>query len=173
MTRFLLKTSQYVRSNHITTTVTNLLQTVNIRCNNKGALGTGVTGTIAAGAKLKAHWKQWTHRPTSFLVYMAKCPGTCDSWDGSGKVWCMHASLSVCYVANGVRLVKVFEQGLISGTENKGIWAGDAILDTLEATITIPAALAPGDYLVRHELIAVHQANNPQCPSCNSPISHP
>jgi hypothetical protein len=67
--------------------------------------------------------------------------------------------------------VKVYEQGLISGTQNKGIWAGDAILDTLEATITIPAALAPGDYLVRHELLAVHQANNPQCPSHQSP--HP
>ncbi|RAR06170.1 glycoside hydrolase family 61 protein [Stemphylium lycopersici] len=93
---------------------------------------------------------QWTHRPTSFLVYMAKCPGTCDGWDGSGKVW-----------------FKVFEQGLISGTQNAGIWAGDAILDTLYATITIPATLAPGDYLIRHELIAVHQANNPQFyPEC-------
>ena len=60
-------------------------------------------------------------------------------------------------------IVKVFEQGLINGTENAGIWAGDAILDTLYATITIPATLAAGDYLVRHELIAVHQANNPQC----------
>jgi hypothetical protein len=65
------------------------MQTVNIRCNNKGSLGSGVTGTIAAGAKLRTHWKQWTHRPTSLMVYMAKCPGTCDSWDGAGKVWCM------------------------------------------------------------------------------------
>ncbi|KAE8827617.1 hypothetical protein PTNB73_02761 [Pyrenophora teres f. teres] len=126
------------------------LTTENIRCNNKGALGTGLTGTIAAGAVLKTHWKQWTHRPTSFLVYMAKCPGKCDSFDGSGKVW-----------------FKIFEQGLISGTENSGIWAGDAILDTLYASITIPASLAPGDYLIRHELIAVHQANNPQFyPEC-------
>jgi hypothetical protein len=70
------------------TAVANIRQTVNIRCNNKGALGSGVTGTIAAGAKLKTHWKQWT----SLLVYMAKCPGTCDSWDGAGKVWCMYAS---------------------------------------------------------------------------------
>ncbi|CAN9080377.1 hypothetical protein AA0121_g580 [Alternaria tenuissima] len=126
------------------------LSTVNIRCNNKGTLGTGVSGTIAAGAKLKTHWKQWTHRPTSLLVYMAKCPGSCDSFDGAGKVW-----------------FKIFEQGLISGTENAGIWAGDAILDTLYATVTIPATLAAGNYLIRHELIAVHQANNPQFyPEC-------
>jgi hypothetical protein len=73
----------------------NTLQTVNIRCNNKGALGTGVSSTIAAGAKLKTHWKQWTHRPTSLLVYMAKCPGSCDNFDGAGKIWCMYCSLEL------------------------------------------------------------------------------
>jgi hypothetical protein len=31
---------------------------------------------------------RWTHRPASVLVYMAKCPGACDSFDGAGKVWC-------------------------------------------------------------------------------------
>ncbi|EMD88231.1 glycoside hydrolase family 61 protein [Bipolaris maydis ATCC 48331] len=125
------------------------LTTVNIRCNNKGLLGTGVTGTVAAGAKLTTHWKQWTHRPATFMVYMAKCPGSCNSWDGSGKVW-----------------FKIFEQGLISGTENAGIWAGDAIFETLNATITVPNGLA-GEYMFRHELIALHQANNPQFyPEC-------
>jgi len=51
----------------------------------------------------------------------------------------------------------------VSGTQNSGIWAGDEILDTLYWTSTIPATLAPGNYLIRHELLAVHQANNPQC----------
>ncbi|KAF1946949.1 hypothetical protein EJ02DRAFT_492048 [Clathrospora elynae] len=127
------------------------LSTVNLRCNNNGALGTGLTGTIAAGDKLLSTWSQWTHLPASFLVYMAKCPGACDSFDGAGKVW-----------------FKIFQQGLISGTENSGVWAGNAIVATLKATITIPAALAPGNYLIRHELIAVHQANNPQFyPECS------
>ncbi|KAH3915546.1 hypothetical protein HBI56_148730 [Parastagonospora nodorum] len=127
------------------------LSTVNIRCNNAGALGTGVSGTLAAGDKLTAHWKQWTHRPASVLVYMAKCPGDCNSFDGSGKVW-----------------FKIDQEGLVSGTENAGVWAGDTILDTLLWTSTIPASLAPGNYLIRHELIAVHQANNPQFyPECS------
>ncbi|KAF2035251.1 hypothetical protein EK21DRAFT_55134 [Setomelanomma holmii] len=126
------------------------LTTVNIRCNNAGALGTGVSGTVAAGQKLTAHWKQWTHRPASVIVYMAKCPGSCDSFDGSGKVW-----------------FKIDQEGLVSGTQNAGIWAGDTILDTLVWTSTIPATLAPGNYLIRHELLAVHQANNPQFyPEC-------
>ncbi|EAT80025.2 hypothetical protein SNOG_12727 [Parastagonospora nodorum SN15] len=106
------------------------LSTVNIRCNNAGALGTGVSGTLAAGDKLTAHWKHF---------------------DGSGKVW-----------------FKIDQEGLVSGTENAGVWAGDTILDTLLWTSTIPASLAPGNYLIRHELIAVHQANNPQFyPECS------
>ena len=36
-------------------------------------------------------------------------------------------------------------------------------MDTLLWTTTIPASLVAGEYLIRHELIAVHQANNPQC----------
>jgi hypothetical protein len=51
----------------------------------------------------------------------------------------------------------------MSGTQNGGKWAGDIIVDTLNWTTTVPATLAPGEYLMRHELIAVHQANNPQC----------
>jgi hypothetical protein len=80
------------------------------------------------------------------MVYMAKCPGSCDSFDGAGKVW-----------------FKIDHQGLVSGTQNAGKWAGDTILDTLLWTSTIPATLAPGNYLIRHELLALHQANNPQC----------
>ncbi|KAF2805923.1 uncharacterized protein BDZ99DRAFT_510880 [Mytilinidion resinicola] len=82
------------------------LTTVNMRCNNPGLTGTGVSATVAAGDTIKAQWTQRTHSPASVLVYLAKCPA-----------------------------------------------AG------------FPAFLAPGEHLIRHELIAVHQANNPQRPS--------
>ncbi|PSN69212.1 hypothetical protein BS50DRAFT_549890 [Corynespora cassiicola Philippines] len=127
------------------------LTTVNIRCNNAGALGTGLTASIAAGATLKAHWTQWTHRPSAIMIYMARCPSSgCNGWDGAGKVW-----------------FKIAHAGLISGTQNAGIWAGDQLVDTLEWTHTIPSTLAPGEYLIRHELLALHQRDNPQFyPEC-------
>ncbi|KAF2705514.1 carbohydrate-binding module family 1 protein [Pleomassaria siparia CBS 279.74] len=127
------------------------LTTVNIRCNNAGDLGTGPIGAVSAGATLKAKWTQWTHRPAAVMIYMAKCPSSgCNSWDGAGKVW-----------------FKIAHAGLISGTQNAGKWAGDQITDTLEWVVTLPASLAAGDYLVRHELLALHQANNPQFyPEC-------
>jgi len=127
------------------------LTTVNIRCNNAGTLGTGLSMSAASGASILAHWKQWTHRPAAIMIYMAQCPSTgCDSWDGSGKVW-----------------FKIYHQGLVSGTQNAGKWAGDQVVDTLNWTTTIPTTLAPGNYLIRHELLALHQANNPQFyPEC-------
>ncbi|KAF2649104.1 carbohydrate-binding module family 1 protein [Lophiostoma macrostomum CBS 122681] len=128
------------------------LGTANIRCNNDGtALGTGVSASLAAGDTIKTTWTQWTHRPAAVLIYMAKCPSAgCDSFNGAGAVW-----------------FKIDHAGLISGTEGKGIWAGDQIVDTLNWTVTIPKTLAPGPYLIRHELLALHQANNPQFyPEC-------
>jgi hypothetical protein len=60
----------------------------------------------------------------------------------------------------------------VSGTQNAGNRAGDTIVDTLNWTSTVIASLAAGEYLIRHELIAVHQANNLQCKmpprSCSS-----
>lgn len=49
----------------------------------------------------------------------------------------------------------------MSGTQNAGNRAGDAIVDTLNWTSTAIASLVAGEYLIRHELTAVHQANNP------------
>ncbi|KAF2791072.1 carbohydrate-binding module family 1 protein [Melanomma pulvis-pyrius CBS 109.77] len=127
------------------------LTTVNIRCNNAGILGTGLNAAVAAGATIKTKWTQWTHRPAAIMIYMAKCPSAgCNNWDGAGKVW-----------------FKIAHQGLVSGTQNAGKWAGDQITDTLEWVVTIPASLAAGEYLIRHELLALHQANNPQFyPEC-------
>jgi hypothetical protein len=97
------------------------------------------------------------------------------SWQGLVYVHSLASLLSESHQANFWSAVKIDQEGLVSGTQNSGIWAGDAILDTLIWTTTIPASLAPGNYLMRHELIAVHQANNPQCmarvPVCSGHIS--
>ena len=40
-------------------------------------------------------------------------------------------------------------KGLKSGTLGKGQWGNGDIMDTLKYTATIPASLAPGEYLIR------------------------
>ena len=51
----------------------------------------------------------------------------------------------------------------MSRTQNAAKWADDTIVGTLNWASTIPASPAAGEYLIRHGLVAVHQANNPQC----------
>lgn len=62
---------------------------------------------------------------------------------------------------------KFSEDGLISGDT----WATDELIQNgFSYTTTIPATLAPGDYVIRHEIIALHsagQANGAQAyPQC-------
>lgn len=78
------------------------------------------------------HYLQWTHAEGPVTVYMARCPASCSTFDGSGAVW-----------------FKIDEAGLLSGTVNKGSWGNGVILSTLRWTTTIPATLAPGNYLIR------------------------
>jgi hypothetical protein len=46
----------------------------------------------------------------------------------------------------------------LSGTA----WGNNDVMKNLYWESTIPATLAPGNYLIRHELLALHQANTPQ-----------
>lgn len=63
---------------------------------------------------------------------------------------------------------KIDELGLISGNLPNGQWAqGKLITDNYSWTSTIPASLAPGEYFIRHELLAIHTSNQPQFyPEC-------
>jgi len=83
-----------------------------------------------------AKWAQWTHVPSSVAVYLSN--------DGGSK-W-----------------FKIDEAAVLSGTVGGNDWAGNVIIKTGVWSSKVPAGLAPGKYIVRHELIARHQANNPQ-----------
>nr|AWM99280.1 lytic polysaccharide monooxygenase 9 [Rhizophlyctis rosea] len=117
------------------------------RCNS----GTSAKSNLvaAAGDKITAIWGQWTHNPATVAVYLYACgsdPST-STCDVSGKGW-----------------FKIDE--FISDSDSAGCdtcWAGYKIINNkLQWTSTIPANLKSGYYIIRHELIARHQANNPQ-----------
>lgn len=63
---------------------------------------------------------------------------------------------------------KIEESGLLSGSLANGQWAqGQLIADNSSWTTTIPASLKAGEYLLRHELLAIHSSNQPQFyPEC-------
>lgn len=57
--------------------------------------------------------------------------------------------------------VKIDAEGLLSGY-NPGTWAtDDLIADAFSWDVTLPSNLASGNYVLRHEIIALHSAGNP------------
>jgi lytic cellulose monooxygenase (C1-hydroxylating) len=85
---------------------------------------------------------------------MAKCDGECEKAD-----------------PDALKFFKIDEAGLRNGSPAPGLWATDDLrANNLTWTVTVPASIAPGNYVLRHELIALHSAdklygaqNYPQC----------
>jgi len=56
-----------------------------VMCN--GGTSADLSAKVAAGGKIRANWKQWTHEQGPVMVWMYKCSGDFKSCDGSGKKW--------------------------------------------------------------------------------------
>ncbi|KAL2108134.1 hypothetical protein VUR80DRAFT_4252 [Thermomyces stellatus] len=122
---------------------------------HKGATASENAATVAAGGSVTLNWNTWPeshHGPV--IDYIARCDPDCASVDKT--------TLS---------FAKIAEAGLIDGTTGPGTWASDELIaDGNSWTVTIPENLAPGNYVLRHEIIALHSAGNengaqayPQC----------
>jgi len=119
-------------------------------CN--GGTSADLVAQLAPGAKVTAKYKQWTHRQGPVTVWMYACEGPIASCDGKGKKW-----------------FKIDEKGLTVQPSSlaSNNWGTSIVVDKLEWTLTIPKDLKPGFYLLRHELLALHQSNTPQFyPEC-------
>ncbi|KAJ4288555.1 hypothetical protein N0V90_011792 [Kalmusia sp. IMI 367209] len=122
--------------------------TAAISC-HKNAVNGGAFVSIKAGSKATLYWDTWpvTHKGP-VIDYIAPFADSA-------------ASLS---------WTKLAQSGWISGS-NPGTWATDTLIAQNNSwPVTIPSNLAPGKYVVRHEIIALHAAGStngaqayPQC----------
>jgi len=112
---------------------------------------------VKAGDSVTLVWNTWPdshHGPV--IDYMAKCSGSCTS-----------AS------AGSLNFFKIDASGLINDASPPGTWATDNLINASPAfswNVKIPSSLASGNYVMRHEIIALHAAgssngaqNYPQC----------
>ncbi|KAJ2120137.1 hypothetical protein IW147_005329 [Coemansia sp. RSA 720] len=115
-----------------------------MRCRSAStALNEGEFCTVAAGSTMSVHMHESgpddiaisdSHRGP-VLAYMARA----DS-NGEGDVW-----------------FKIFEDGLDSSSK---VWAVETFIKNKgKIDLVIPADIAPGDYLVRSEIIALHEGD--------------
>ncbi|KAF5346521.1 hypothetical protein D9756_010036 [Leucocoprinus leucothites] len=97
------------------------------------------------GDKISFNWRggdneDWPHNTGPMLTYMASCGDqTCDNFDSTQAKW--------------FKIQQV-------GETSSGAWAQADLMKGKTADITLPSNIAPGNYLIRHEIIALHLAEN-------------
>jgi len=143
--------------NHIGSNNPSVIRAVNSQDPNKGANNPVLTcGPGASPASLVADalpgnvitfdWetandKPWPHNTGSMLTYMASCGSvTCDKFNQGDAQW--------------------FKIDQVGRKPNSGEWFQNDLFNGGVATVRIPQNIAPGNYLIRHEIIALHLATN-------------
>lgn len=113
---------------------------------------------VEAGGTVQLQWTNWPdshHGPV--IDYLANCHGSCSEADKTS-----------------LKFNKIDEAGLSDNSTipwTVGRYASDKLIaDGNKWTVTIPSYVAPGNYVLRHEIIALHSAydpngaqNYPQC----------
>ncbi|EIW63682.1 uncharacterized protein TRAVEDRAFT_34449 [Trametes versicolor FP-101664 SS1] len=118
-----------------------------LACNKGGETGVKAIATAAAGSKITFDWQSWpADHMGPVTTYMTDCKGDCSTFDASNAKW-----------------FKIDAAGYTNGQ-----WAATQLIaNGAKWTSTIPSELKAGEYLVRHEIIALHDAGAPQFyPSC-------
>ncbi|KAK5070341.1 hypothetical protein LTR64_000011 [Lithohypha guttulata] len=111
--------------------------------------------TVEAGDTVTLQWTPWpTAHLGPILTYLANCNGECTN-----------------VAKTDLLFNKIDEVGLIQGGSSPGQWAVNELLANNNSwTVTIPSQVAPGNYVLRNEIIALQEAqtlgraqNYPQC----------
>ncbi|QSZ34557.1 hypothetical protein DSL72_006151 [Monilinia vaccinii-corymbosi] len=117
-----------------------------------------IEAPVAAGGKVELQWTAWplSHKGP-VIDYLANCNGPCETVDKTTLQW-----------------FKIDQVGLVSPTsQTSGYWGTDVLIANNNSwTVEIPSRIATGNYVLRHEIIALHVAgsangaqNYPQCVS--------
>ncbi|EPS35677.1 hypothetical protein H072_10914 [Dactylellina haptotyla CBS 200.50] len=112
---------------------------VDITC-NKGSKPAKLVAKAPAGSEVKFFWTAWpdSHKGP-VITYLADCGGDCTTAIGSQLNW-----------------FKIDEAGLLAD----GTWAADALLKNNNTwSLTLPSKIKNGQYLMRHEIVALHAAH--------------
>ncbi|KAH7303909.1 glycoside hydrolase [Stachybotrys elegans] len=110
-------------------------------------------GTVSAGGRVVFDWTSddlvrnpdgWAQgHKGPIMTYIAPCNGDCTTVDKTALRW-----------------TKIAEAGVISGPANtQGFWATDEMRANGGSSATIPTSIAPGRYVIRNEIIALHRAH--------------
>lgn len=120
------------------------LQEPDIVC-HRNSTNAPISASAAAGSDISLTWSGWPDSHHGPIVdYIANCGGDCASVDKMTLEW--------------VKIAELGQLGVGTGNGTTGYWAADTLLETdLTWVVTIPESLAPGNYVLRHEIIGLHE----------------
>ncbi|KAI0143403.1 carbohydrate-binding module family 1 protein [Xylariaceae sp. FL1272] len=122
---------------------------------HKTATNAGGHAQVAAGDSISLQWDTWPESHKGPMIdYLAACNGDCETADKTT-----------------LEFFKIDEVGLLDSTTAPGTWGSDVLIENNNTwLVQIPADLKAGNYVLRHETIALHSAgsengaqNYPQC----------
>ncbi|KAL5601059.1 hypothetical protein BROUX41_005888 [Berkeleyomyces rouxiae] len=126
--------------------------TPDIVCHLSANASTGYA-TVAAGSIVQLDWTAWPESHKGPVIdYMAPCPDAgCGTVDKTSLEW-----------------FKISQVGLIDNSMNSGYWGSDLMIKNNNSwQVQIPSSIAPGLYVLRNEIIAMHSTGSPQnYPQC-------
>jgi cellulase len=100
---------------------------------------------VKSGAQIALQWTPWPdshHGP--MLDYLAPCNGPCESVDKTQ-----------------LQFFKIDAVGLVDDSSPPGTWGSDLLVKNNNTwTVAVPTGIKKGNYVLRHETIALHQAGS-------------
>ncbi|KAH9905734.1 lytic polysaccharide monooxygenase [Xylariomycetidae sp. FL2044] len=133
------------------------LQTDDIIC-HLDAGNAALTAPATAGSDVTITWNTWPESHKGPVIdYLADCGTDCSTVDKTTLKW--------------FKIAEMGQLELGSGAGQMGRFASDELIDdSFSWTVTLPSSLAAGNYVWRHEMIALHEAGTegkaqmyPQC----------
>ncbi|KAI3539684.1 endoglucanase-4 [Colletotrichum abscissum] len=125
-----------------------------IICHRQAVSGKGRI-TVAAGDTVQLQWTEWpdSHKGP-VMDFLANCNGPCNAIDKTA-----------------LKFFKIDGAGLINPPQQTNQWAATVLINNGNAwSVRIPPNVAPGHYVLRHDIIALHSAGQqngaqsyPQC----------
>ncbi|EPS37353.1 hypothetical protein H072_8979 [Dactylellina haptotyla CBS 200.50] len=133
-----------------------LVSSNDIRCNVGGSTGVSGVCNVAAGSTITVEM-----HPT-YSAADQSCSVEAIGGEHHGPVQVYMQKVTDATTADGSGAwFKVYAEGLISGY-NPGYWGTDHMnANCGKVNVVVPTGLAPGNYLVRAEVIALHSAFQP------------
>ncbi|OLN89063.1 Polysaccharide monooxygenase Cel61a 3 [Colletotrichum chlorophyti] len=117
----------------------------NIIC-HRDAVAANARITVAAGDTIQLQWTEWPESHKGPVIdWLANCNGPCNAIQ-----------------KKDLRFFKIDGAGLINPPQQTNQWAASDLIKNGNAwLVRIPTDIAPGHYVLRHDIIALHGAQDP------------